>query len=67
MTAYIKLKEIRMQKKLTQRELSESANIERSVISYIEGKPNANIRIHTICKLSNALSCNLDELIKCKE
>jgi transcriptional regulator with XRE-family HTH domain len=50
----IRLKEIRLEKKITQEALSQLAGMERTFISHIE-KGNRNISVATLNKLLRAL------------
>lgn len=56
------LKELRLQRKLTQGELAEMAKIELTQISRIE-RGASEPKLETIKKLSIALQCTTDELI----
>ena len=60
------LKELRLQRKLTQGELAERAKIELTQISRIE-RGASEPKLETIKKLAIALQCTTDELIMEKE
>lgn len=57
------LKEIRIEKGYTIRELARRSGVTREWIERIEKQDSPNLRVSTICKLSNALDINPEELI----
>lgn len=57
------LKEIRLAKGYTIRELASRSGITREWIERIEKQDNPNLRISTICKLADALECRPEVLI----
>ncbi len=57
------LKEIRIAKGYTIRELAARSGITREWIERIEKQNNPNLRISTICRLAEALDVRPDELI----
>ena len=57
------LKEIRLVKGYTIRELAARSGITREWIERIEKQNNPNLRISTICRLAEALDVRPDELI----
>lgn len=57
------LKEIRLMKGYTIRELASRSGITREWIERIEKQDNPNLRITTICKLAKALDVHPEELI----
>lgn len=57
------LKEIRLVKGYTIRELAARSGITREWIERIEKQDNPNLRISTICRLAEALDVRPDELI----
>lgn len=57
------LKEIRIAKRYTIRELASRSGVTREWIERIEKQDNPNLRIATICKLANALDVRPEELI----
>lgn len=65
MMVIIKLKDVRIKRQLTIRELAELSGISRSQISDIEnGKSMPTIE--TLCRLAKALGVGTEELYKCK-
>lgn len=55
--------ELRKQRQLTQEELADYANIDRTYIGYIEnGKQNVTISM--LCKIANVLNVNLIDIIQ---
>ena len=63
------LKEIRKNKGITQKELSEETKIKlRTIQSYEQNKKNIdNAKIETLIKLSIALNCRISELFNNEE
>lgn len=57
------LKEIRLMKGYTIRELASRSGITREWIERIEKQDSPNLRIATICKLAEALGVHPEELI----
>lgn len=58
----IHLKELRMQKGISIRELSRLAGVSKGSIEKMEGE-SPNPRVETICKVASALNVSLSELI----
>lgn len=59
------LKQIRIKKGITRKELAEKSGISaRTIESYEQGKRNINkAKIETIIKLSKALECNIEDIM----
>lgn len=60
------LREIRKQRKMTQKELSERAKVNRINISQYEGGVK-NPNLTTVQKLASALGCTIEQLIGANE
>ena len=58
------LKNIRLKRGLTQRQLGKSSNIGERTIRYIEGGTIKNPKLNTLQRLSNTLDVTIEELIK---
>jgi transcriptional regulator with XRE-family HTH domain len=54
------LKDIRIKRGYTQREVAEKAAIHQSFLSSIEGGKTTNLRLETIEKIINALGVTID-------
>jgi transcriptional regulator with XRE-family HTH domain len=57
------LKRVRLDRNMTQAELSEKSGVGRVTIIRIESGRPVNASIGTLVKLSSALQCTLDELV----
>lgn len=62
----INLKEIRMEKELTQKEMSKITGISRSYISLLESNPEINPTLNTINKLTETLDISFKDIIVCE-
>lgn len=58
----IKLKEIRIEKQLTQEELAAKSNVSRQTIAAIENNPAYNVTYKTLIALADALEITVDQL-----
>lgn len=58
----IKLKEIRIEKRLTQEELAVKSNVSRQTIAAIENNPAYNVTYKTLIALADALEITVDQL-----
>lgn len=58
----IKLKEIRIEKRLTQEELAAKSNVSRQTIAAIENNPAYNVTYKTLIALADALEITVDQL-----
>ena len=57
------LKEFRLRRGWTQKELSEKSGVPQPMISEIESEVSRYPQINTLYKLSQALKCTVDDLI----
>ena len=60
----IKLEEMRLRRKMNQRQLSDASNVPQPMISQIETGDVPNPTIKTLYRLSLALKCTVDDLIE---
>lgn len=60
-----RVRQLRLEKKLSIRQLAELAGVAKSQISDIENSQHQNTTIDTICKLAKALECKTEELYWC--
>lgn len=58
------LKKLREQKNFSQSKLAKAARVPQSVISDIETKKTKFPRLWTVARLSEALGCTVDDLLK---
>ena len=58
----INLKEVRIDKRLTQEELAVKSNISRQTIVAIENDPSYNVTYKTLTSLADALDVTVDQL-----
>lgn len=58
-----RVKALRIQKGMTQEELSRKAGIARQTLNYIETGKTVNITIATLMQLAAALECKADDLV----
>lgn len=56
------LKQYREEKGLTQSELSEKANVARTIISFIETEKEVDVKLSTLTALSNAVGKKVSEV-----
>lgn len=59
------IKRLRMEKKLSMRQLAKGAGIPMSQVSDLENEQLLNTTVDTICKLAIALECNPADLFTC--
>lgn len=59
-----KIRELRLQKRLTQEELAERAGITRTTICNIENGVQDDIKVKNLKKIADALEVSLSELIE---
>lgn len=59
----IRLRELRIQKGLTQQELATKSGIAQGIISGIESGATQNPRFDTVVKLADALNCPLTDFL----
>ncbi|WP_458784410.1 helix-turn-helix domain-containing protein [Vallitalea sediminicola] len=64
LTLEILIKEYRLKKDLSIRDLERISEINRSVISRIENNKTYYPNIFTVCKLATALKISLNDLVK---
>ena len=57
------LREMRLNKRLTQQELAQASGVGQGVISDIESGATQNPRLDTLIKLANALDCAITDLL----
>ena len=57
-----RVKELRKEKKMTQVQLAEKANVARGIIVRLESGKNFSTNISTLQKLADALECRVDEI-----
>lgn len=60
--AVMKLKEIRLSRNMTQNELAEKLNVERTTVTMWETKKSSP-NLQTIKKLAEILNCKIEDLI----
>ena len=58
----INLKEIRIEKRLTQEELAVKSGVSRQTIVSIENEPGYNVTYKTLTALADALNVTVDQL-----
>lgn len=58
-----RIKEKRIEKKLSQEELAEKAGISRITISMLESGRQQDIKVSTIKRIANSLECPISDLI----
>lgn len=58
----IKLKELRIEKRLTQEELAARSGVSRQTIISIENDPAYNVTYKTLTALADALGATVDQL-----
>jgi transcriptional regulator with XRE-family HTH domain len=63
---YIKLREMRLSRKLTLKELSEITKISVNTLSLIETN-EVDCKVSTLCKISSALDAPLTQLVDCEK
>jgi len=63
MTIRIIVKEIRLKKDLSLRDLEKKCGIAKSTLSNIENN-NTDAKVSTLCKIAKGIGCSLDELVK---
>lgn len=59
-----KIKQLRLERKMTQEELAERSNLSINYISRIENRNDLNISISVLLKLSDAFEIPIAELVK---
>ncbi len=58
----INLKEVRIEKRLTQEELAAKSGVSRQTIVAIENEPGYNVTYKTLTSLADALNVTVDQL-----
>lgn len=60
----LRLRELRIEKGMTQQELSAKTGIAQGIISDIESGSTRNPRLDTVMKLASALDCSVYDFVK---
>lgn len=63
MSIQIIVKEIRLKKDLSLRDLEKKCGVAKSTLSNIENN-NIDAKVSTLCKIAKGIGCSLDELVK---
>lgn len=58
-----RLKEIRMEKKLTQEEVAAKSGVTRATISKIERGEEVEVKVNTLEALAKALNCTVSDFL----
>jgi putative transcriptional regulator len=67
MTIYIRLKELRKQKKMTQESLARAMNMSLAAVQNIEYQKNKSVPFDTLEKICEVLGCDLSSLLTTSE
>lgn len=62
----IRIKELRKQRNMTQRQLALRSGVAKSYINELEKGKYNNPGAEVLCKLAKALRCNINDLIDCE-
>lgn len=67
MKTMTKLKEVRTNKGLTQKELSDKSGVNLRILQYYEQGANDinKAQALTVYKIANALECNVEDILEC--
>lgn len=61
---HLNIKELRIDRKLTQEELAEKSGVSRQTICALENKESVSAKVETLAKLASALDVNVSDFFK---